>query len=400
MIPFGTLGKNIELLRQCGSRERMFRAGYRALLHEAVSCPEKRPPEPGSTLLSRKGGRRELPDCRSGIRVVGFGTDDDWRRNGLWAAFRRLTDFALFEVPDGPYPGCRNQGQERLLKERDFLAFVDRTDKEGLGHLAVFSHSGRHISDGLLDELHRRGIWTVIVSVDDKHQLMGPNDEQGCSHQRRVAAKADLYWSNWPLAYRYVNSLGGNAWFAPPAADPERYHPVRCAKDLDVVFVGARYGVRGKIIQLLQRYFRVAAFGHGWPAGPVSFEESVRLFSRAHVVLGIGGVGPTLAVQTLKGRDFEVPMCGAAYLTSANSELADHFCIGREIVCYSSAEDCIERLAALISDPEGCEAIGLAARQRCIQEHTWEHRVISLFGHWNFGNEPRLTDSPAALRVP
>jgi glycosyltransferase involved in cell wall biosynthesis len=156
-----------------------------------------------------------------------------------------------------------------------------------------------------------------------------------------------------------------------------------CKKDLDAVFVGACYGPRKELITKLKRYFEVEAYGYGWPRGCVSFEESIRLFSRARVVLGIGGVGPTLAVQTLKGRDFEVPMCGATYLTSANSELADHFVIGQEVVCYSLAEDCVESLARLLADHERCAAIGLAARERCLREHTWDHRLRRLFSLWN-----------------
>lgn len=308
----------------------------------------------------------------SKIRVAGFGTNDDWRKNGIWASFQRLTDFHLFEIPNDNYLGNNNEEVQRLLKERDFVNFID---KNGPFHIAFFTHSGRHISTNLLQKLKDRGIFIVIMSVDDKHQFISPCDINGTPHQIRISALADLYWTNWPLAVNLVNSLGGRGWFSPPGADPEIYKPNYCQKDIDIVFVGLKYGERSRIIKTLQQYFRVEAFGKGWKNGPVTFNEMLKLYSRAKIVLGIGGVSSTLGVQTLKGRDFEVPMCGATYLTSFNPELAEFFTIGQEIVCWSSIENCIEVISSLLYDPRRCEIIGVSARQRSVREHTWDIRV-------------------------
>jgi spore maturation protein CgeB len=121
--------------------------------------------------------------------------------------------------------------------------------------------------------------------------------------------------------------------------------------------------------------FCVEAYGAGWPGGSISYEKMAELTSRAKVVLGMGGVMHTDRVHHLKGRDFEVPMAGAVYLTSFNAELADHFAIGSEILCYSSLEECAEILAHTLRDPVALTRIGEAARKRCLQDHTWEGRV-------------------------
>jgi hypothetical protein len=374
-----------------------FRENYLALLQQMVLCEQPANALTRSRLSAKSAARKGLAKSLANVRILGFGTDDDWRRNGLWAAFRRLTDFNLFVVPDERYPGCKHETEERAAKERDFLRFVAEEDhREGGVQMVFFSHSGRHISDNLLQELQRRGIWSVIMSADDKHQFMFPCGADGVPHQLRVARQADLYWSNWPLTPRLINNRGGNGWFAAPGADPDQYQKITCEKDLDVVFVGGCYGIRKHLVNQLSRYFKVTAVGQGWTGGFVSFDESIRLFSRAKVVLGISGVGPTMAVQTLKGRDFEVPMCGATYLTSYNSELADHFVIGKEVVCYSSVEDCIDCLAKLLANPAQCIAIGQAARQRCLREHTWDHRVKEMLNLWRI--ELELLEGPSCLK--
>jgi spore maturation protein CgeB len=247
--------------------------------------------------------------------------------------------------------------------------------------------------------LERRGVWSIIMSADDQHQFIGPLDRTGEAHQLRVARQADLYWTGWRLGARLVDSIGGNAWFAPHAADPERYRPISCEKSLDVVFVGGCNRVRLDIVSGLSRYFNVSAFGRGWPAGSVSFDETIQLFSRSRVVLGIGGIGHSFAIQMIKGRDFEVAMCGATYVTSAYSEVAECFDVGREIACYLSLEDCVEVVAKLLDDSELRTSMGHAARARSVRDHTWDRRVRSLFDLFGAASDRGMADDASTAPV-
>jgi len=312
------------------------------------------------------------------LRIAGFGTDDDWRRNGIWAACRRKTDFQLFEVPDGTYPNCGNEDQEREAKKRNFLSFIKELNSRKPVNMALFSHSGRHISSELLEELNSMGILTVIMSVDDKHQFLYPLDKNGLSHQLRVAGKANNYWTNWEGAIPIISSHGGNPWFAPPGADPNIFYPTGKSKELDIVFVGGCYGVRKELVNKLQRWFRIEAYGDGWPHGTISYTEMIELYGKSKIVLGISGVGSSLTVQTLKGRDFEVPMSGAAYLTTYNSEYAKCFKIGEEVSCYGSIEDCVEEVNWLLKEPGRTEDIGMRGRERSVRDHTWDKRLNDL----------------------
>jgi hypothetical protein len=140
-------------------------------------------------------------------------------------------------------------------------------------------------------------------------------------------------------------------------------------RDIDVLWIGRAYGPRLDLIRALRaRGFDVHAFGPGWGSGALSFERMVELYSRACVVLGMGAVGQTDEVKHLKGRDFEVPMAGAAYLTSFNPELGDHFQIGREIMCYASQVECAEVLAYVLHRPALLAAVRGAARERCLRD--------------------------------
>ncbi|MBI5100215.1 MAG: glycosyltransferase family 1 protein [Nitrospirae bacterium] len=332
--------------------------------------------------LSRKNmGRKSFCGSIGRPVVAGFGATESWQQNGIWKGFRGVSDFYLHEVPHEKLPGARSDDHEREIKGSAFLSFIDELEKKADVTCAYFYHSGRHISDELIKELHRRGIWTIVMSLDDNHQFSYPKCRKtGESHQLRVARQVDLYWTTWKAGTELVGRNGGNPWYGGMAADQEFYCPLGLERDMDVVFVGANYGIRKTLVEKLRGYgVHVHGFGVGWPNGPVSPEEMVRLYSRAKIVLGTGVVGYMSGVKHLKGRDFEVPMCGALYLTSYNPELCDFFDIGREILCYGSIEEGAELIRWFLRNPEESEKIRASARNRSIRDHTWEKRLKNLF---------------------
>ena len=136
--------------------------------------------------------------------------------------------------------------------------------------------------------------------------------------------------------------------------------------------------------------FQVDAFGGGWPSGRVSFDETVNLFSRAKVVLGCGTVQHTDGVFHLKGRDFEVPMCGVVYLTTYCWELSLSYDIGREILCYSSLPECAEVLHHILRDPTRADAMRAAVLDGARARHTWERRIQDMFTLLRFETPERF----------
>lgn len=231
-----------------------------------------------------------------------------------------------------------------------------------------------------IKNLSSRGIWTILMGLDDKHKFCERREFGMRVGQSLIAPLVDLYWTTWKAGLPLFWKIGARPVYLAEGADPEYHKPIECLKDIDVLFLGQCYGNRPQLIGYLrQQGFDVQTYGKGWPNGHTTFEKSVELISRAKVVLGIGDVGYVQGIQHLKGRDFEVPMCGAVYLTSYNPELADWYDIGRDILCYSSPQNCGELLLWILNDPEEQEKIRHAALARSRREHTWEKRISELF---------------------
>ncbi|MFH1131687.1 MAG: glycosyltransferase [Pseudomonadota bacterium] len=308
--------------------------------------------------------------------IAAFGVKE-WEDKGLWQAFGRAGDFSLFDY--GEFVGEKKfsvkEGRSAIGK--GFLDFIDaRASKGRPVHVAFFYVSGASLDPLMLRQLAAKGIWTVLLGLDDKQQMPGHFVGSLQNWQLEAARNIDLYWTTWRTGADWLVSKGVNPWYSAAGADPTLFYPRPMERDIPVLWIGGGYGPRFDFIRWLRgQGFDIRTYGRGWDGGAVSFEKMMELYSRAQVVLGMGGVGQTDAVKHLKGRDFEVPMSGSVYLTSFNPELTDFFNVGKEILCYSSFFECADLLHWLLRRPQKAEQIRYAARARCINEHTWDHRI-------------------------
>jgi len=349
---------------------------FEALVAEARRAATCEPSAVQEALAGRARSRRSLPRRP---RILAFGARQ-WEANGFWQAFQHAAGtFDLYEYQPVSIRLGVPGGATRRALGRDFLRALERPGPAGAPDLVFLYASGAYVDPEVVAELGRRGIWTVAMSLDDKQQLPGRPLGGLAGWQLELAQAVDLYWTTWRTGVDWLWARGSRPWYAPEGACPDHFKPVEAIKDLDVLWLGRGYGPRHDLVRHLRRLgFTVEARGPGWESGAVDFEDLLRLYSRARVVLGMGGVGHTDEVKHLKGRDFEAPMSGAAYLTSYNPELADHFEIGREILCYASPAECADVLAWGLHRPNWLASVGVAGRARCLRDHTWDRRVADL----------------------
>ena len=115
-------------------------------------------------------------------------------------------------------------------------------------------------------------------------------------------------------------------------------------------------------------------FGSGWRHASW-VDDPADVFCRSAINLGMGGIGYSEELTNVKGRDFEIPGCGGGvYLTSFNADLAQHFVVGEEILCYSSRDEMLELIRYYLAHRDEADAIARRARERSLREHRWLHR--------------------------
>src|SRR5262249_33330189 len=117
--------------------------------------------------------------------------------------------------------------------------------------------------------------------------------------------------------------------------------------------------------------------------GAVSDPDYVALFSESRINLGFVVLGDTHRMlhplRQVRLREFEATMAGGFYLTGWIDELAELYEIGREIECYRSPAELVDKARFYLRDDAARERVRRAGFERAHRDHTWTRRFESLF---------------------
>lgn len=335
-------------------------------------------------------GRPARPDVRfprllldgARPRVLFVGTDEAQDRSGFIQALARLSELRLFTKRDGTYGhnDSRAESVRRRANAERLWELVEAWDDRP--HLILAQTWPTLLDPEVFTRIRRaHGTLVVNVSMDDRHQYWGHRIGSSWSGTRGLVGHIDLALTAAPECVAWYEKEGCPALYWPEASDPDLFRPLPdVPKQHDVCFVGARYGIRERLVSILRRAgVNVHARGTGWEEGRIATEDVPRLFAASRIVLGVGTIGHCEDFYALKLRDFDVPMSGSCYLTHDNRDLHDLFAVGEEIVTYRSVDDCLDRIRELLGNASRREAIAAAGRRRAARDHTWQRRFESLF---------------------
>lgn len=278
---------------------------------------------------------------------------------------------------------------ENAHRRREMLARIVPAFREAHAQRPVdwvFCYGGgQDTSPAVLRELTDAfGVPTVNMSLDDKQGWAGAFNGEVHSGARDITRAFDLYMTSARVCTLWHRVEGGRPIYLPEGVDTEHFAPRALPRDLDVSFVGAAYGFRESFVDELRRYgVNVTCFGSGW-RGAGWVDDAVEVFARSRVNLGMGGIEHSESLTNVKGRDFDIPGTGGGvYVTSFNPDLAQHFDVGREVLCYRNREEAVEVIRWSLAHPDEADAIARAARDRCVREHRWLHRYEAML--WVLG---------------
>ncbi|HYM80022.1 MAG TPA: glycosyltransferase [Candidatus Limnocylindria bacterium] len=312
-----------------------------------------------------------------------------------------------------------------------FVAAVENAHRQRPLDLVLTYFSDSHVLPSVVDTVRER-VPVLNFFCNNVHQF---------HLVRRIAPRFSFCLVPEREALASYRAAGARPVFFPMAANPAVYRPLGLPQTLDVAFAGQRYADRARgLLALREGGIDAHAFGMGWPFarpgeptppgvqgsglgpigeaarllaaalrgrnpflavrdrlawrtlcarhpaslhGPVADDEYVALFSRSRISLGFLLVGDThrtrRPLRQVRLREFEGPMAGAFYVTEWFEELAEHYEIGREIVCYRSHEELVDLCRYYLAHPDERERIRRSGHERARRDHTWQRRFENLF---------------------
>lgn len=294
-------------------------------------------------------------------------------------------------------------GKERPKIDRELIRQITIAHKIKPIDMFFSYFASSYCSEDTIRAIGDMGITTVNWFCNASYQFHLVKDIAPAYHYCLVPEKFRL------IDYK---SIGANPVYCQEAANPNIYKPYQVSKSYDVSFIGGRYADRYYYIQsLYEAGIFVKVWGENWKrerdklkelmrpvynilAGKSSMpdelfgnylldEEMVKTYSETKINLGFAICGDThlseIPIKQVRLRDFEVPMSGGFYLTEWVDELTDFFEPDREIVCFQTKEECIDKSKYYLEHENERERIRIAGYNRAINEHTWQKRLDKAF---------------------
>lgn len=158
------------------------------------------------------------------------------------------------------------------------------------------------------------------------------------------------------------------------------YRQIHMPYRYDVSFVGAAHGNRAEVVaDLRKRGIDVHTWGAGWPGGRLSVLEMINVFNQTKVNLNLSAASVG-GVNEVKGRDFEIPGCGAFMITGApKDEIAHCYQIGQEIEHYDTTAELADKIRHYLAHDEQRQTIAERAYRRTLRDHTYVNRFHDIF---------------------
>ena len=177
------------------------------------------------------------------------------------------------------------------------------------------------------------------------------------------------------------------------AADPDFFRPHDVEKAHDVFFYGYgdkfRRDAMGDLVGEPSRRLEHVDFvlgggdylgdvGRARLVGAVPFNVFPREISASRVCLNITRRPHATVELSSTCRPFELAASGAAIVSNPHLGIEEWFTPGEEIVVAHSVEEAVETYEHLLDDPHAALEQGRRARERVLDEHTYEHRARRL----------------------
>jgi spore maturation protein CgeB/ubiquinone/menaquinone biosynthesis C-methylase UbiE len=240
----------------------------------------------------------------------------------------------------------------------------------------VFSHTYQNqIKDSTLDKIGKLGSKVVAWFTDDHWRFD--------NYSRFVANHIFCSITTDKNAYKKYGDLNLKVIRSQWASNPHYYKKTPSAFKYEVSFVGQNYGNRAEFLNFLKNNgVHLEVFGRGF-GDYIEFNDIIKIFNKSKINLNLSGSSADDGIKQIKGRIFEVPMCGGFLLTEYVEGIEEYFHIGKEIECFKDQNDALEKIKYYLENEEERRKIAEAGYIASLERHTWNKRLRDVFDELN-----------------
>ncbi|MFA9556912.1 glycosyltransferase [Evansella sp. AB-rgal1] len=241
--------------------------------------------------------------------------------------------------------------------------------------------------------LRSKGVILVVWMTEDPYFI---------DHSLKLIHHYDYVFSIDLAALHVYKEAGHNhAYHLPLGTDTDIFYPTPCIKDFesDLCLVGYPYPNRLRMIKLLLKEtdYSIHLVGSQWkkqffktqhpklsihphwitPQNVNFIYNSAKINLNTHRPFNLKqnknkkGIMPL----SINNRTFDIASCRSFQLIECKEDLSQHFNIGKEIICFTSMNDLVDKINYYITHENKREDIAKEGQNKVKSQHTFLHRM-------------------------
>jgi len=228
------------------------------------------------------------------------------------------------------------------------------------------------ILEETFQEVRKLGAYVIGWFFDDENRFEG--------YSRWWIPCMDYIFTADKASISRYQQLGAKAFHLLVTGEPEDFEPTPVDLFYDVSFVGSKYVADRDI--LVKRFYddgvSISTFGKGWSNGYISHDEMAQIFctSKINICFTKSYAGER---NQLKGKIFDITMCGGFLLCEYVDGIEDYFEIGKEIVCFNNYTEALEKIHYYLINDDEREMIAKAGKLRSTRDLSQSKLLENVF---------------------
>ena len=232
----------------------------------------------------------------------------------------------------------------------------------------IVNAGGLSLEEKTFEYLKKKHIKTVGISLSDPDVYP--------YNGRYYAKNFDYFYTNslFSLQKQYEEDV--NIDLLPFATSVKLYKPLNdIKKKYDIIIIGHYRKDREKIINELNKHFKVGLYGSGWKKlskGIVHGQKHCEALNSGKIYLSFSQT--SAGYLNVKVGLFEAAACKMVLITQRFDEILNYFEDETEIILYDNLNDLIVKIKKILNNQQQLVTLSNNSYKRFIENHTWEKR--------------------------
>ena len=241
----------------------------------------------------------------------------------------------------------------------------------------IYSMAIESVDDTFLDSV--KGYYRIAIG------------QHAASLNHKNISKYNLILSSLPNQVKYFKELGLKSKYFKLGFEPKILDLInKSEKKYDLTFIGGfgKHFIKSNaLIEKLLRKFDFNIWGYSDKHNSSSIidqnlngvlygKEMYQVLAQSKIIFNRHADFAESYANNM--RLYQGTGMGSLLITDSKDNLSDIFQVGKEVVDYSSVDECVEKIDYYYNHEEERESIAKNGQKRCIEDHSWYNRMEEL----------------------